>query len=99
MSLTLLSVNPGALAKDSGQVSARFQTGGPLTRVLRAIIGGGRTNEQLATMTGMDTDMVASVIDHLLRTGRLTQKQLAYGCPSGGCGSCALAGGCSQNAG
>jgi hypothetical protein len=96
MSLSLLSVKPEvqALVDEQGLVRAyqpRFTTGGPMSRVLRAIIGGGRTDAQLSAMTGLDEDLIQTIIERLVSTGRLSRKQLAYGCPGGSCGSCQIA--------
>ena len=62
---------------------------GPLRLVLDAFRAGCSTESQIAAATSLSDEMVRAAIDHLVRTGDVTAKSLAMGCPSGGCGSCA----------
>lgn len=64
---------------------------GPLASVLSAFEGGAGTLAEVAARTGLAADVVSAAVDHLVRLGRLDAKELAMGCPSGGCGSCASA--------
>ena len=74
-------------------------TGGPLSAVLEAFGSGSRSLAEVAARSGLSSEVVRAAVDHLVRMGRLDAKELALGCPSGGCGSCASgtpqgAGGC-----
>lgn len=62
---------------------------GPLSAVLGAFDGGAGTLADVERATGLTRDVVAASVDHLVRLGRLEAKELAIGCPSAGCGSCA----------
>lgn len=62
---------------------------GPLSRVLEAFSTGASSLAEIAARTGLPADVVSGAVDHLVRAGRLSSKELAIGCPSGGCGSCA----------
>lgn len=68
---------------------AAARVSSPLSAVLGAITAGARSRAEIGTRTGLRTDVVDAAIDHLIRLGRLDAKQLATGCPTGGCGSCA----------
>jgi len=68
--------------------------GGPLSAVLAAVRGGARSLPEVARRAGLSDEMARAVVDHLVRSHRLLVRQLTSGCPSGGCGSCALAPGC-----
>ena len=61
----------------------------PLSAVLNAFQAGAHSLPEIAQHTGLDADVVQAAVDHLTRTGRLVAKQLAVGCPSGGCAGCA----------
>ena len=63
--------------------------GGPLTAVLAAFDAGAHSLDEVAGRCDLPLDTVRACVDHLVRMGRLEAKQLAVGCPSGGCGSCA----------
>lgn len=62
---------------------------GPLTQILAAFQAGATSLAEVAARTGLADDLVRAGVDHLVRTGRLEAKELAQGCPGGGCGSCA----------
>jgi hypothetical protein len=61
----------------------------PLRSVLDAFRSGARSRADLGRVTGLRPDVVDAAVDHLVRIGRLEARQLATGCPGGGCGSCA----------
>ncbi len=61
----------------------------PLTAVLAAFEGGARSLDEVGTRTGLSRDVVSAAVEHLVRLGRIEAKELAIGCPSAGCGSCA----------
>jgi hypothetical protein len=61
----------------------------PLRSVLTAFEDGARSRADVAASTGLRRDVVDAAIEHLLRMGRLDARELAVGCPDGGCGSCA----------
>ena len=63
--------------------------GGPLTAVLAAFEAGAHSLGEVATRCDLPLDTVRASVDHLVRMGRLEAKELAVGCPTGGCGSCA----------
>ncbi len=62
---------------------------GPLSVVLAAFGAGVTSVDEVCARTGLSRDVVDAAIDHLRRSGRLKATELALGCPSGGCGSCA----------
>ncbi len=62
---------------------------GPLTAVLAAFEAGAHSLGEVATRCDLPLDTVRASVDHLVRMGRLEAKELAVGCPTGGCGSCA----------
>lgn len=62
---------------------------GPLTAVLAAFDDGAHSLGDVATRCGLPLDTVRASVDHLVRMGRLEANELAIGCPSGGCRSCA----------
>jgi FeoC like transcriptional regulator len=73
-------------------VSAGVRVGGaagPLTAVLAAFEAGAHSLGEVATRCDLPLDTVRASVDHLVRIGRLEAKELAVGCPTGGCGSCA----------
>jgi hypothetical protein len=61
----------------------------PLRSVLTAFEEGARSRTEVCAATGLRRDVVDAAIEHLLRLGRLDARELAVGCPDGGCGSCA----------
>lgn len=63
---------------------------GPLRAVLTALEGGAATLDGVATATGLTRDVASAAVAHLVRLGRLSAEQLAFGCPGAGCGSCAF---------
>lgn len=62
---------------------------GPLTSVLESFRAGVHSIDEVVQRTGLRRDVVDAAIDHLVRAGRLEARELAIGCPTGGCGSCA----------
>ncbi len=62
---------------------------GPLTQVLDAFGAGVSSLSEVAARTGLGRDVVQASVDHLVRLGRLDARELAVGCPAGGCGTCA----------
>ena len=62
---------------------------GPLRAVLAALQDGAPSLQAVCTRTALDRDVVEAAVDHLVRIGRVSAKELAIGCPGGGCGSCA----------
>lgn len=64
---------------------------GPLRAVLAAVDSGASTVIEVSRQTGLDRDLVAAAIAHLIRIGRVSTTQLVTGCPATGCGGCALA--------
>jgi hypothetical protein len=56
--------------------------------VLGAFEHGARSRADVCTATGLRRDVVDAAIEHLLRLGRLDARELAVGCPDGGCGTC-----------
>jgi hypothetical protein len=64
-------------------------SGTPLRSVLTAFEDGALSRAEVAERTGLRRDVVDAAIEHLLRLGRLDAKELAVGCPDGGCGTCA----------
>ncbi|HEX2905064.1 MAG TPA: hypothetical protein VHO01_16545 [Jatrophihabitans sp.] len=71
----------------------------PLRSVLTAFEGGARSRAEVGQATGLTADVVDAAITHLVRIGRLEARELATGCPSGGCGSCASGAGDSPGCG
>jgi hypothetical protein len=57
--------------------------------VLGAFEAGVHSVDEVATLTGLSRDVVDAAIAHLVRAGRIEARELAIGCPDGGCGSCA----------
>ncbi len=62
---------------------------GPLSAVLAAIQNHAGTLADIVRVTGLPRDVVDASVAHLVRLGRLDARELAMGCPSGGCGTCA----------
>jgi hypothetical protein len=69
--------------------AAAAPAGGPLTAVLAAFDTGAHSLAEVAARCGLPPDTVRASVDHLVRMGRLEAKELAIGCPTGGCRSCA----------
>lgn len=63
----------------------------PLRAVLESIEAGTSSVADVAARTGLQPDVVRGAVDNLVRLGRLSAEAMAFGCPSGGCGSCASA--------
>ncbi len=63
----------------------------PLAAVLQAFEDGAGTLEEVSQRTGLSREVVDAGVAHLRRMGRIQASELAMGCPSGGCGSCASA--------
>lgn len=61
----------------------------PLHAILAAFEGGVSSLAEIQLRTSLSPDVVRAGVDHLVRMGRLEAKEMANGCPSGGCGSCA----------
>ena len=64
---------------------------GPLHQVLDALASGCRSLPEVAERTGLAIDTVRTATDHLVRMGRIEAREMAMGCPSSGCSSCASA--------
>lgn len=64
-------------------------TATPLRAVLDAFVAGARSRHEVCERTGLTRDLVDAAVEHLIRMGRLEARELAVGCPDGGCGSCA----------
>jgi len=62
---------------------------GPLSAVLLAFDDGAHSLDEVAHRCDLSIDVVRAAVDHLVRMGRLEARELAVGCPPGGCGSCA----------
>lgn len=63
----------------------------PLSTVLASIEQGAGSLDDIVTRTGLPAATVQAALDHLRRMGRLQARELAMGCPAGGCLSCAFA--------
>ncbi len=61
----------------------------PLRGVLDALESGASSIDAVAEQTRLPRDVVSAAVDHLARLGRLSVETMAFGCPGGGCGSCA----------
>lgn len=61
----------------------------PLHAILAAFEDGAGSLSEIQLRTALSPDVVRAGVDHLVRMGRIEAKQMANGCPSGGCGSCA----------
>lgn len=62
---------------------------GPLHAVLGAFEDGATSLAEVCKRTGLARETVDGAVEHLRRMGRLDSRELAMGCPAGGCGSCA----------
>ncbi len=67
----------------------RTETRRPVSAVLEAFEAGAHSLDEIAGRCGLSRDVVDGAVDQLVRMGRLESKELALGCPSAGCGSCA----------
>lgn len=66
----------------------------PTEQVKEAITQGKSNPAGIAKATGLGQGTVEIILAHLERTAELVRESL-NSCPTGGCGSCAQAGGCS----
>lgn len=66
----------------------------PTEQVKHAIKQGKSNPADIAKATGLGQGTVEIILAHLERTAELVRESLTS-CPTGGCGSCAQAGGCS----
>ena len=66
----------------------------PTEKVKEAIRRGNTNPAEIAKTTGLAQGTVAVILAHLERSKELVRESLTA-CPTGGCGSCAQAGGCS----
>ena len=69
----------------------------PTEQVKEAIKQGKSNPADIAKATGLGQGTVEIILAHLERTAELVREALTS-CPTGGCGSCAQAGGCSAAA-
>ena len=76
-------------ATTSTTTGACAGAGRPLSAVLAAFDAGAHSLDEVARRCALPLDTVRACVDHLVRMGRLEAKELAVGCPSSGCGSCA----------
>lgn len=72
---------------------------GPLSIVLTQVEAGISSIAEMSRRTGLAPDVLRAAMDHLVRTGRITTRSLALGCPPQGCGGCAVTGCASSGAG
>lgn len=61
----------------------------PLRAVLEALRGGAGSLTEVARQCGLDRDVVEAAVDHLVRLRLVSARELALGCPGGGCTTCA----------
>lgn len=61
----------------------------PLRAVLEALRGGAGSLSEVTRECGLDRDVVEAAVEHLVRVGAVSARELALGCPGGGCSSCA----------
>lgn len=81
---------PGASpAGRAGPGAAGPGTARPLQAVLDAVRSGTSSLAEVEDRTGLSRDVVSGAVDHLVRLGRLSAATMAFGCPGGGCGTCA----------
>ena len=66
----------------------------PTEQVKEAIKQGKSNPADIAKATGLGQGTVEIILAHLERSAELVRESLTM-CPTGGCGSCAQAGGCS----
>jgi hypothetical protein len=60
----------------------------PVSSVLAAVESGVTTRPEIATVTGLDPDVVDAAVELLLRLGRISTPTLRTACPDGGCAGC-----------
>ncbi len=65
---------------------------GPLSLVLAEVSGGTSSVPELARRTGLAPDLVRTMLDHLIRTGRVTPWELPSTCAPTGCSDCSSSG-------
>ncbi|GHF34395.1 hypothetical protein GCM10010359_41070 [Streptomyces morookaense] len=70
----------------------------PLRHVLQQILRaqGGLRLEEIAERAGIAPDEAASMVDYWIGRGLLTREAVDGGCPTAGCGGCALARSCAS---
>jgi FeoC like transcriptional regulator len=61
----------------------------PMRAVLAEFQGGSTSLAQVAAHTGLDLDLVRSIVDQLVRMRLVSSQPLVAGCPGDGCGGCA----------
>lgn len=66
----------------------------PLQAVLAALTDGAGTRGAVVTATGLSLDVVDAALEHLERLGRVEAHPIGAGCPTSGCGGCAMANAC-----
>lgn len=66
----------------------------PTEKVKEAIKQGKSNPAEIAKATGLGQGTIEVILAHLERSAELVRESLTS-CPTGGCGSCAQAGGCS----
>lgn len=64
---------------------------GPVSAVLEAVHGGALTSNEIASRTGLTSDMIRTSLDQLVRMGYLSEEAMTTACPPSGCGGCASA--------
>ncbi len=65
--------------------------GRPLNAVLDAFERGASTIDEIAVRTALPRDVIVASVGLLRRMGRIEATEMVAGCPSGGCGACAVA--------
>lgn len=73
----------------------------PLAAVLAAFQDGAVSTAEVRLRTGLDEQVVAAAVDHLVRMGRLERAVVDLGCSSDQCGNCpgaACGSGCHHDA-
>ncbi|MBK8469282.1 MAG: hypothetical protein IPL45_05710 [Actinomycetales bacterium] len=63
-------------------------TDGPVRRVIRSLGDGCATRTAVSQQTGLDAQTVDAILDHLVRSGRISATRLGGACPDTGCGAC-----------
>lgn len=81
-------------AQASGPASTRSAAApgrrAPLSDVLAAFGEGVHSLDEVAARVGLSRDTVEGAVEQLVRMGRIEARELAIGCPSSGCGGCAM---------
>ncbi len=60
----------------------------PLAAVLAAFAGGAVSTAEVRLRTGLDDEVVAAAVEHLIRMGRLERSVVDLGCAADSCESC-----------